>query len=93
MSKVKPDPVLCPSERLAGINPLPDARYFNNRGYLSTAPRDMSLGRYAPVEWAAIFGPLNNSYPNPDTPWRTGGYIYIWYNEGTSAKIRRGAFE
>ncbi len=79
-------------ERAAGFNLIPDGRYFNSRGLLSLDPRLMSRGN-PPVEWAAILGPLNNSYPNRDTPWSTGGYLYIWYNERMSARIRQGIFE
>lgn len=82
-------------ERLAGINPIPDARYFSTRGYLSLAPRDMSHGRYDPVEWAAIFGPFNNSFTQGDTKWSSGGYIYIWFDERSRMQMlgKLGALE
>lgn len=80
------------ADRAAGINPVPDVRYFTNRSSLDLSPQDFSRGKYPPVQWAVIFGPFNNSFPNPETPWKTGGYLYLWYNERVSTQITKGLY-
>ena len=81
------------SDRANGINPIPGARFFTNRDSLDLTPQDFSRGKWPTVEAAVVFGPFSNKFANADTPWTTGGYLYIWYDEATTTRIRNGALE
>lgn len=65
-----------------------DVIYFILQPNLTTAPYRFD-SRYPPAEYAAIVGPFNNSWTRGGLP-ATGVHINFYYNEATSAAIRKG---